>query len=106
MIFTPTVGVAPGTTTMSLGDCPPDELWRYTVPPQVITGLPSGVVAPASAADVITPGAVAATNPYGTESQLRGLGELTPRWGVVLFAGIATFATVLGISWLRRRRKK
>ncbi len=50
--FTPSVGVAPGTTTMALsglgcdhlGNCPPDERWMYTVPPVVDTspGNPAG----------------------------------------------------------------
>lgn len=52
--FTPSVGVAPGTTTMSLGHargCPPDERWMYTSPPDVDTGFPSGM-GPGVTADV------------------------------------------------------
>jgi hypothetical protein len=33
---------------------------------------------------------------------LRGLGALTPRWGLVLFAGLATFAGALAL--MRRKR--
>lgn len=48
--FTESVGVAPGTTTMSLGGlgchgCPPDEPWMYTVPPVVDTAPGNPVTA-------------------------------------------------------------
>jgi hypothetical protein len=68
IILNPNVGVAPGTTTLQLGER------RYY--------------------------------PYADYERLRGLGSLgalTPRWGLVLFAGLATFA---GSLYLHRRRRR
>src|SRR5690242_3690821 len=132
--FTRSVGVAPGTTTMSIagvGDCPPDERWMYTSPPIVDTSpqgagagagatpgatidiVQSSATAPIAPTDAVmqpgtfVPGKLQRWNPYATESKLRGLGsfwgDAAPRWGVILFAGIMTFATVLGIGYLRRK---
>lgn len=104
----PTVGVAPGTTTMALSglrDCPPDEMWRYSSPPDVQTGYPSGVK---------PNGAIPPPHywdPYNDFPQLRGLGDDTSgdtsvRWGLVAFAGLATFATVFGVRYFMHRKKK
>jgi hypothetical protein len=102
--FTPTVGVAPGTTTMQLGaaPCPPDEPWMYTSPPQVSSELATKTFEPAPP-DLVRQSK--AFDPYGTESRLQGLGQTTsPRWGLVAFAGLATFAAVLGIGYWRSRK--
>ena len=117
----PTVGVAPGTTTMTisdgsggLGDCPPDEPWRYTLPPQVQSGFPPGIFAP----PIPTPrywvgegaselsGPVIYWNPYQSAAQLRGLGQATPRWSLVMFTGLAAFAVVFGVRYFWPRKKR
>jgi len=97
----PSVGVAPGTTTIQLSDCPPNEPWHYTVPPDVVTGFPSGMTPPATAGAPST-----ALNPYATESQLRGLGLASPNWGFIVLAGLVAFLGVLGFSYWQRHRKK
>jgi hypothetical protein len=69
IVLNPNVGVAPGTTTMTLGAT------RYM--------------------------------PYTEIERLRGLaglGAVAPRWGLILFAGIATFASVVGYKYWRRSR--
>ena len=108
IILNPTVGVAPGTTTMTLGaPCPPDEPWMYTSPPVVSSETATVTFGPPPPPD---PRPVRAEingityDPYGTESRLRGLGGTTPRWGLVLFAGLATFAAVFGISYWRSKK--
>jgi hypothetical protein len=71
IVFTPTVGVSPGTTTMTLGAAPMQTF-----------------------------------DPYGTGSRLRGLGQTTTtRWGLVVFAGLATFAAALGYGYYRNRKR-
>jgi hypothetical protein len=129
----PTVGVAPGTTTLALGglsDCPPDELWQYVTPPVVTTGYPSGVTSDGIAAGTVfypspsglPPGGVDPSlvmssmgmngtqwNPYQDLPQLRGLGDdsgddSSLRWGLALFAGVATFAAAFGFLYLRRKK--
>ena len=126
----PTVGVAPGTTTMTLGDCPPDELNHYVVPPVVTTGYPSGVTPDGITAGTVyypspsglAPGGVDSSlvmpsmgmngthwNPYQDLPQLKGLGDDgsddgSTRWGLVLFAGLATFAAAFGLLYLRRKK--
>lgn len=123
IILNPTVGVAPGTTTMQLGiapmvlgpgpcgpngcpplgaPCPPDEPWMYTSPPVVSSETATVTFGPPPPPDKKT--GPTALDPYGTESKLRGLGGTTPRWGLVMFAGLATFAAVLGVGYWRRRR--
>lgn len=82
LTFTPTVGVAPGTTTMTLG-------------------RPSGEL-------VCLGGPCEPTfyDPYATESQLRsglrGLGEA--RVGVGVVAAALAFAAVLGFGFWKRRK--
>jgi hypothetical protein len=103
IIMNPTVGVAPGTTTMQLGaaPCPPDEPWMYTSPPQVSSALATMTFGPPPPPDVRPQ----AFDPYGTESRLQGLGQSgTTRWGLIAFAGLATFAAVLGYGYYRTRK--
>jgi len=101
--FTPTVGVAPGTTTMQLGaacaSCPPDPALTYWQPPKVATGLPPGVRAmPKDGFRVVY-------DPYATESLLKGglhgLGAVRP--GVGVLAAVIGFAGVLGYALWRSR---
>jgi len=115
--FTPTVGVAPGTTTMQLG-CPhcatPDEPWAYTQPPNVETGYPSGMDAASWAAmtgnqPTQTPAITAGMDPYGTDSTLRdatptatvtatGSGTVeTPmsNWTIALIAGLGVIGALV-----------
>jgi len=120
----PTVGVAPGTATLQLGDpsCPPDE-WpqtAYVMPPEVQEGPPPGV--PASAT-LFAP--TTYYDPYTDEPSLKGvaipgyqrrnLGQSSftddlsnASWGLVAFAGIAAFAGVFLVmytrDWYKRRR--
>jgi len=106
ILVNPNVGVAPGTTTMTVGGlstkatfgeaaCAPDPVRQYTSPLAVKTNLDF-------ASDWATP---TVYYPYVDTERLRGLGSLgiasPPRWGLVLIAGLATFAAVL---FLRRRR--
>jgi hypothetical protein len=109
LTFTPTVGVAPGTTTMTLGEakpaglvclggpCPPDPARYYSTPPTVKSGWGSGANGP-SARTIY--------DPYATESQLRsglrGLGEA--RVGVGVVAAALAFAAVLGFGFWKRRK--
>jgi hypothetical protein len=85
----PNVGVAPGTTTMTLGE--PGSR-TYTVMPKVQTSFqnqdPVGTI----------------YNPYRDLLKLRGLGEATPpRFGLALVAGLMVF---VGALYLRRRSRK
>jgi hypothetical protein len=107
LTFTPTVGVAPGTTTMTLGapnpaglvclggPCPPDPTRYYT--------SMLNVKSPKSAGQA---GTQTAYDPYATESQLRsglrGLGEA--RVGVGVVAAALAFAAVLGFGFWKRRK--
>jgi hypothetical protein len=97
--FTPSVGTAPGTTT--LGVCPPGffrPVHTGTVPP---TSLPS------------MPGSSGAWNPYGSDAALRdcvgcarptrALGATTIRWDLFALAFGAAFAGVL--AWRKWGRK-
>ena len=105
--FTNNVGVAPGTTTMTLGTpraegltclgCPPDPVRYYSRAPAVNAGWPSGVRPPPTAGQMET-----IYNPYATESHLSGLGEA--RLGVGLTAMLIGFAGVLGYGWWKRRK--
>jgi hypothetical protein len=123
--FAKSVGVAPGTTTMTLGEgglrclqlgegCPPDPVRYYTDPPQVQTSAPAAAKG----------GVMTIYDPYGTESQLksvaraglrgvqhglhglqrglRGLGEARP--GVAVVAAALAFAGVLGYGLWKRSR--
>jgi hypothetical protein len=117
ILVNPTVGVAPGTTTMTIGglatqatfgECAPDPVRQYTSPLHVRSG--NGIAI--TSMENITPslGGLAESStmymPYTEIERLRGLGALgvvaPPRWGLILFAGLATFAAVL---FLRRRRR-
>lgn len=120
--FAQSVGVSPGTTTMQLGakrkvvhsrkplrggavtcldgtgDCPADEMQMYTVPPVVMTS-----------AD-FTNDSAAGFFPYATIEELKGralnglsdASDIAPRWGLVVLAGFAVFAAVLGFQRFRR----
>jgi len=109
--FTPTVGVAPGTTTMNLGSqaltclngpCPPDPVRYYTSPPNVKTGWASGASGPTRQ------GMQTIYDPYATESQLRsglrGLGGA--RLGVGVVAAVLAFTAVLGYGFFKRKGSK
>jgi hypothetical protein len=118
MQLNPTVGVAPGTTTMTLGDhatdysdCPPDEAWQYVNPPQVTTGLAPGV------SSNVTQGPTPEYwDPYQDLPSLkgaRGLGSFTDdlsnaNWGMIVFAGAlvfgVAFVSMYGRDWFKRRR--
>ena len=110
--MTPTVGVAPGTTTMTLGDassmranCPPDEPWQYVTPPDVVTGPPSGV---APGGPIPQP---QYWDPYTDPPSLRGLGSFTTdlgnaNWSYVIFAGVAAFAIAFGVFYWKGWRKR
>jgi|WetSurMetagenome_2_1015567.scaffolds.fasta_scaffold471455_2 hypothetical protein len=129
IIFTPTVGVAPGTTTMQLGGaCPPDPVIPYTFPPatsEVITPSYTDVAAMTATRAAASVGGV--WWPYADDARLRGLdrlpgGELstlgsgwipggspvplgatTPnRWGLAVLTGVVAFSIVL---FLRRRKR-
>jgi hypothetical protein len=80
---------------MQLGNCPVDPVLRYTDPPAVQTH--------AAASGSSTP---TVYFPYAEMERLRGLrglGATAPRWGLVLFAGLGVFATMLLL--LRRKRR-
>ncbi|MGH7175762.1 MAG: hypothetical protein ACREJC_00150 [Tepidisphaeraceae bacterium] len=104
ILLNPTVGVAPGTTTMQLGGaCPPDPVH---LSPFTMT-MPE-IVAPAMAP--ITSAAADASNGAGywvilpDNEKLRGLSDAgAPRWGLVLFAGLTAFVGVFGYRYWRRR---
>jgi hypothetical protein len=94
IILNPNVGVAPGTTTMQLGACSADARRGYTAAPYAQTSVTAD-----------NGGTI--MNPYADIPLLRGLrglGITAPRWGLVLFAGLATFALVLGARHWQRRR--
>lgn len=109
----PTVGVAPGTTTMTLGDasCPPDEPWQYVNPPKVQEGPPSGMSGLGAHH----------WNPYAdwrafditpmyyspSKTSLKGLGGASigdTRWSFVIVAGVLAFAVTFGILYSRRKK--
>jgi len=97
ILLNPNVGVAPGTTTMQLGECPPDPVARYTAMPVVQT---SAVVDESASGPHST-----LYYPYAEMERLRGLhglGMIAPRWGLIAFAGLAIFAGVLGYRRFRR----
>lgn len=82
IILNPSVGVAPGTTTMQLGDSNDIAMVTGPVPDQSIVYVP-----------------------YENPIKLRGLGAIgAPRWGLVLAAGIAAFSIMLGLRRWRPRR--
>lgn len=106
IILNPTVGVAPGTTTLQLGgtksgftclggDCPQNPAQTYASPLDLMTRLPSGTANP------VAPGWY--WDPYVNNERLNGLrGPSAPiRWGLVVFAGLAVFAGVVGYRQLR-----
>lgn len=108
IILNPTVGVAPGTTTIQLGgpregftclggDCPQNPVQTYTSPLEVVTELPS------KAANPVPPGEY--WDPYVEEHRFQGLDGAGPtiRWGLVLFAGVAVFAGAVVANRLRAR---
>jgi hypothetical protein len=115
MQLSSTVGVAPGTTTMTLGDsqmgpyCPPDEPWQYVTPPQVTEGNPPGV-----SPDVTQLPVPQFWDPYTDEPTLkglRGLGTFTDdlsnaNWSFVIFAGVAAFAIGFGVFYWKGFRKR
>jgi hypothetical protein len=126
----PTVGVAPGTTTMTLGglgdqstdysDCPQDEPWQYVNPPQIAEGPPPGVSSDATPPypatsfwDPMTSaqgdmGLMGRWDPYTDWPSLKGpgLGQTIgdTRWSFVIVAGIAAFAVTFGLLYLRRKK--
>jgi hypothetical protein len=97
----PTVGVAPGTTTLcqrgvnGLGICPPGHYG-----PAVM--LPGSAPAPGSTSSA--PTVATYYNPYANETALKGLRGLTSlRWDLfALMLGLG-FAAVLGYSYYRRK---
>jgi hypothetical protein len=100
-----TVGVAPGTTTLQLGDCPPDEAWQYVLPPQVTEGPAPGV-----APDVTQMPTPQYWNPYQDPPSLKGLGGASnlanASWSLVAFVGIAAFAVAFGVFYWKGRHGK
>ena len=97
----PAVGVAPGTTTMTLGDpgdCPPDEPWQFVNPPVMAEGPPPGMSGLGRHR----------WDPYTDWPSLRGasLGQTISdtRWSFVIVAGIAAFAVTFGLLYLRRKK--
>lgn len=85
IIMNPNVGVAPGTTTMQLGEQP--TLWWPYENAARLRGLNT------------------IEWPYGDVTRLRGLGAVgAPRWGLVLVAGIAAFSIMLVLRRRSRRR--
>ncbi len=99
--FTPTVGVAPGTTTLCMGcgqghpsplmgapqDCPADPLNQYMLAP---ARARAAGAAPAAAATMLY-------EPYGSETSMRGslgVADLGPSWTKV--ALIALGAALIG----------
>lgn len=80
------------------------------MPPTVNTGWPSGIT------PTPTPGQTEMIyNPYGTESELRGLGDETTasdatipatqvRLGVGITGALLGFAAVLGYGYWKRRK--
>lgn len=95
--FTPSVGVAPGTTTLGgdlcmLGECAPGYFG-----PAVM--LPGSAPVPQPLA-----GRFIAYNPYASEARLTGLRGSTSSLGLfVLTLGLG-FAGVLGYSLWKRRK--
>jgi len=99
--FTQSVGVAPGTTTMNLGDtrgelvclgepCPPDPVRPYT---------------PIARGAAPKPGAQLIYNPYATEARLNGLAGLHgARLGVGVLAAVAAFGLTIAYGYFRGRR--
>lgn len=98
ILLNPNVGVAPGTTTMQLGEaCAPDPIEPESPFTQMLT-----VYSPES------PTLDTGTTlwwPYPDNARLRGLGSTTPpRWGLVLVAGLTAFGIVLGLRRWRGAR--
>jgi hypothetical protein len=129
----PTVGVAPGTTTMTLGglgDQPidysncPNEPWQFVNPPVMTEGPPPGVSADTSPYPVTTywdPMSNARSSgnalgahrwdPYTDQPSLKGLRSpglgqslSDTRWSFVIVAGIAAFAVTFGLLYWRRKK--
>lgn len=101
--YGPTVGVAPGTTTLyaragvdGLGVCPPGHYG-----PAIM--LPGSGPAPGSAPGA--PTTAAYYNPYASEGKLTGLLEVTRmRWDLfALMLGLG-FAAVIGYSLIKWRK--
>lgn len=106
-----TVGVAPGTITLSLGsafglaDCPPDPVGWYPLSPFAAS-------APAPAQPSASVVATAAPDPqylkiYGTDSKLSGFGDATAdsgvRWDIVWKVGLGVLVAGLGVGFLATR---
>lgn len=93
------VGVAPGTITLQLGNvCPPDPKWQYFT-------SPFGSVRPAAAAG---PHATMVDyDPYGTDSKLEGaLPKVNPqglRWDIALIVGGGALLVALGLGFIATR---
>jgi hypothetical protein len=128
----PTVGVAPGTTTMTLGglgDQPidysncPNEPWQFVNPPVMTEGPPPGVSADTSPYPITTfwdPMSNARSSgnalgahrwdPYNDWPSLKGLRGASSfdlsgaRWSLVIVAGLAAFAVTFGVLYLRRKK--
>jgi hypothetical protein len=105
MIFTPSVGVSPGTTMMQLGSCPPNPVIPYVMPPIVSEyGGPWGSSRSARNMPSLGIDGLTTYNPYADFVKLQGFRGLTPpRWGLVLFAGLSVFTVMLLL--LRRKRR-
>lgn len=104
----PSVGVAPGTTTISI---PRSQLGCGACVRPPVAGLgvcPPGFYdeAPRPTA-AITPQAASAPgfyDPYGTDSKLRGLrGASGLRWDLLALTAGLGFAAVIGLALLRRK---
>lgn len=106
-----TVGVAPGTITMSLsglgcfrGVCPPDPTGWYPLSPFGPT-MPAGD--DSSAPPAAGSPAGASLKIYGTESKLSGLGDMVDpnavRWDLVGMVGGVVIVLGLGLGFLATR---
>lgn len=108
--FTPTVGVAPGTTTMSLGNpmasgltclglmgqpCPPEPQ-----PYRISVAAPKAAAAAAKPA----PGLVA-YNPYADLARLKGAGLAGASAGSFFMPAALAFAAIVGYGFWHARRK-
>jgi hypothetical protein len=97
-----TVGVAPGTITMQLGQCPADPPWQYFTPPYPGYGMKRPV---AAAGPTVKP--IETTfEPYGTESKLMGLRAADPlatRWDIVAMAAGGTLLAAVVLAAIATR---
>jgi hypothetical protein len=82
-----TVGVAPGTFTIQLGDCPPVDVNVFTPP--------------------LHAGPRVRLDPYGTQSMLKGT-SYTPiqKTALVVVGGVLGYAALYALTSARRRRRR